>query len=268
MSASRGGSLTGRRRRPFPATAAAACVALFVAAPALAETWQVDLSVSFARGTYGSEETTSIVSVPLTVKNFFARGEASATFPFVSVDTQGEMLVIDGTPQDMAGGGGAGTVSGLGDIVVKGKFYALEERGSLPSLDLVARVKLPTAVDGLGTGEPDAGLGVDISHRLGARHLVLADAMYTFIGDPPETEYQNRVAWDLGLGWQPRPGATIAFYYDYRSSLKSSRGPERSALLFFSRRVRPGLRLYGLLEAGFTDAASDVGLTAGVKYSY
>lgn len=248
--------------------AAAACAVLLAAAPARAETWQADFSLSYLHGTYGSEETTTMVSAPLTIKRFFPRGEASASLPFYSIKTRGAVVLVDGTPQGAADANGPETVSGFGDIVVKGKIYVVEERGNLPSVDLAARLKLPTAEDGLGTGEPDAGLGWELSHRLGARHLVLADAMYTFIGDPPGVDYRNRLAWDVGVGWQPRPGATIALYYDYRSPLQAGKDAERSALIFASRRLRPGLRLYGLLEIGLTAAAGDVGLTAGLKYGF
>lgn len=243
-------------------------VTLAIAAPAQPETWQADVSVSYLRGTYGDEATTSIVTAPLTLKRFFRRCDASVSFPLVSVRTRGDALLVDGTPHGAADGDGKGTVSGLGDVVVKGKYYALEERGNLPSLDLAGRVKLPTAADGLGTGEPDAGIGVELVRRIGAKHLVLADAMYTLIGDPPGVDYRNRISWDVGVGWQPSAGATIALYYDYRSPLRASQGAERSALLYASRRLRPGLRWYGMLEIGLTEAAGDLGLTGGVKFGF
>jgi hypothetical protein len=66
-------------------------------------------------------------------------------------------------------------------------------------------MKLPTAADDLGTGQPDLGFGTEVSYRFGGYYFAMADLMYTFIGDPPGADYRNRVAWDLGVGWQPRP---------------------------------------------------------------
>ncbi len=234
------------------ATAIAIVIVLLVPAAARAETWQVDVSASYLEGTYGSTERTTILFVPLTVKRLFERGDLSASVPFASMGAEGEPT----------------RTRGLGDILLKGRLYAVEARGGRPSIDLAARVKLPTAAEGLGLGEPEAGLGVELARRLNARIVLMADAMYNAIGNSADTAYRNRVFWDAGFAWQPRRGATIAVYYDYRSALMEGRGSEQSILLFGSRRMRRGLRLYALLDVGLTAAASDLSLTAGVKYGF
>jgi hypothetical protein len=212
----------------------------------------VDVSVSNLEGDYGSGDQTVILYAPLTVRRLFERGVLSVSVPFVSTHTQGE----------------ATRTSGLGDVLLKGRLYAVAERGRRPSIDLAARFKLPTAAEGLGLGEAEAGFGVELSRRLDARHLLMADAMYTAIGDSPDTDYRDRVTWDVGVAWQPQRGVTIALYYDYRSALREGRVSEQSILLFGSRRVRPGLRVYALIDVGLTAAASDLSLTAGFKYGF
>jgi hypothetical protein len=241
-----------RRRRPATAVVATCVLLLVTASSAHSETWQVDVSASNLEDDYGGAEQTAILYTPLTVRRLFQRGDLSVSVPFVSMNTQGE----------------ATGTSGLGDILLKGRLYAVEERGRRPSVDLAARFKLPTAAEGLGLGEPEAGLGVELSRRLDATHVLMADVLYTAIGNSPDTDYHNRVTWDVGVAWQPRRGVTIAFYYDYRSALREGRGSEQSVLLFGSRRVRPGLRLYGLIDVGLTAAASDLSLTAGFKYGF
>lgn len=267
MAAARG-KFFGRCRRPFLRATVPAVfwVALLASGPARAGSWQADLAVSYLRGEYGSDATTTMLSVPLTLKYLLTRGEVSVAIPYVSMDTAGDVVVIDGTPQAVDGGDGA-SASGLGDIVLKGKYAALTQKGRLPYVDLVCRLKLPTAPEDLGTGEADVGFGTELSYRFGGKYFAMADLMYTFIGEPTDVSYRNRVAWDLGLGWQPQPAWILSLYYDSASSLVSR--PAATSLMFYaSHRLRPDIRLYALLDLGLSETASDVGLTAGVKYSF
>lgn len=254
-----------RRLAPLAAPALL-WVALFAASPARAGTWQADLSVSYQKGEYGGDESTTIVAVPLTLRYLLPRGQIAATVPYVSLESRGKVVVVDGTPQAVDGGDG-GSSSGLGDIVFKVKYEALEQKGRLPYVDLVCRLKLPTAHDDLGTGQADLGFGTELSYRFGGDYFATADFMYTYVGDPPDSDYRNRVAWDLGVGWQPRPGWTLSLSYDYASSLRSD--PAARSLMFYAgHRLRPKVRLFALLDLGLSDTASDYGLTAGVKRSF
>jgi hypothetical protein len=267
MTAARRVTLDRCRSTPLRAvTAALLWISLLATSPVRAASWQTDLSVSYQKGTYGGEETTTILFVPLTVRRLWTKGEVSVMVPYVDMETDGDIVLIDGTPQAVNGGDG-GSASGLGDIVLKGKYAALEQKGRLPYVDLVCRLKLPTAPDALGTGEVDFGVGAESSYRFGGEYFAMADVMYTFIGDPPGVSYHNRFAWDLGVGWQPRPAWTLSLYYDSASSLVSR--PAATSLLFYAaHRFRPDVRLFALLELGISDTAPDVGFTAGVKYSY
>jgi len=260
--------LRGRSRRLFLRAAAPVflLVALLNPSPARAGSWQADLAVSYLHGEYGSDETTAMLSVPLTLKYLFTQGEVSVMIPYVSMDTEGAFAVIDGTPQAVDSGNG-GSASGLGDIVLKGKYAAVKQKGRLPYVDLVCRLKLPTASDDFGTGETDLGFGTDLSYRFGKNYFTMADFMYTFIGDPPDVSYRNRFAWDLGVGWQPQPAWTLSIYYDSAGSLVSR--PAATSLMFYAgHRLRPDVRLYALLDLGLSNTASDFGFTTGVKYSF
>ena len=58
----------------------------------------------------------------------------------------------------------ADAACGIGDIIVRGRYYLLDERGWLPTIAVRAHVKAPTASAerGLGTGRPDEGVGVEV----------------------------------------------------------------------------------------------------------
>ena len=70
---------------------------------------------------------------------------------------------------------------GMGDIVVRGRFYVVDEHGWLPTVAVRAHVKAPTASaeQGLGTGEPDEGTGLEVSRTFASRTTAMVDGGYT-----------------------------------------------------------------------------------------
>ena len=91
---------------------------------------------------------------------------------------------------------------GMGDIIVRGRHYVLDERGILPTVAIRAHVKVPTASAerGLGTGRPDEGIAIEISRSLGAGTLAMVDGGYTVIGKPTDVDYNNTWWYDVGIG--------------------------------------------------------------------
>ncbi len=236
---------------------------------ARAADWQADVSVSFSEGDYGGDGDTTMFYVPLMLKRIFRSGDVSVTVPFIYLKSATGAVPVDGRPQS-DGTGQVESASGLGDVVLKGKYYAVEQEGALPYLDLVARVKLPTADEdrGLGSGQPDFGLGAEASWRFGRNYFLSADVSYTIVGDPAGVNYENRAAWNAGLGWEPVAGLTLAAYYDYRGPLQSGDGSARTLQLYAARRYRRVWRLYALAELGLSDAAADFGLTIGLRRGF
>ena len=104
--------MTPVRRRYFDSwrralVVAGVLAASFSPAPSRGASWQADLAVSYQKGDYGSNANTTIFSVPLTLKRIFAHGEVSVAVPFVSLKTEGSVVVVDGTPQPVEDGGGS-----------------------------------------------------------------------------------------------------------------------------------------------------------------
>ena len=114
--------------------------------------WQVGLSISSIKGDYDGDEDTSFFYFSTSIKRYLEKGDVTLKIPFLNVseDTQytgGKVEHLEGTEGS----------SGIGDITLKGRYYAVEQEGLLPFIDLVGSIKFPTANenDGLGTGETD-----------------------------------------------------------------------------------------------------------------
>ena len=110
---------------------------------------------------------------------------------------------------------------GMGDIVVRGRYYVVDERAWMPTVAIRAHVKAPTAdaERGLGTGRPDEGVGLEISRTFGRGFMAMVDGGYTVIGQPTGVEYNNNWWYDVGFGQNLGSDAVnlSVFFSEYRA---------------------------------------------------
>ena len=223
------------------------------AAPARGDAnWEFGAAVSCRVGDYGGAADETEFYLPFTLKRFFPRGDLALTVPALDVQSD----YPDGASESGVG---------LGDAVLRGRCYAVAQKGPWPYVDVVGRMKAPTAdeSEGLGTGEPDFGAGVEVSRWLGFSRFVFLDLLYNFIGDPPDMEYDDQRVASLGIGWQASPRLQASISYDYSSAIDPADEAARSIGIAISGRIERALRVYGVVEAGLSDGAPDLAWTIG-----
>lgn len=235
------------------------------AAPAGTDpTWEGGLSFSYMRGDYGQNRTSEIYYGSLMVKRYLDRGDITLTIPYLDIPSDGVTFV--GGTAESAGSGSGG--SGLGDIILKGRYYAVEQEGLVPFIDLVGSIKFPTANPdkGLGTGQPDFTVLSEFAWRLGeSAWTALAEMGYTFVGKPAGMDVKNRWLYSVGLAYDLDPKLTLSGYLDGRTAIFESSANPLSVLLMAQYKLQPDLRLDAMLELGLTDGAPDFGITLGVR---
>jgi hypothetical protein len=243
--------------------------------PALAESpkWKITQSITFESGKFGTETRSNSLYVPLTLKRYLKKGEISLTVPYVFVETNGLVTIVGGVPgQTRPQFGPAITIAdaGIGDLILRGGYYILEEDPGLFDLTLIGRVKFPTADEkkGLGTGEFDETLGLESSKRIKKRWVFFVDFYYTFIGDPPGTTLDDRIAYDVGISYQPFYELTLSFFYDESTSLLERHSPPRDIMQYAEYKATKKIRLfvYGLL--GLSDGSSAWGGGGGASLRF
>ncbi len=102
-----------------------------------------------------------------------------------------------------------GTSGGAGDLETTLTWELPTERRHRPAVALEGVVKWPTARRGeLGTGERDLALGVIVSKEL-VSFDAEANAVYTFIGDPPGVRLQNVLELSLAAEIHLRPSLDL-----------------------------------------------------------
>ena len=254
--------------------AGALAIALGFAPPAEAQIqppkWQIGTTPSFSTGRYGSDSATSIIYTPLTVRRLFRDGDFAVIVPITCVRGNGTVTVGSGgnSGQTDTAAGPVTTACGRGDIVARGRYYVVDEHGAVPTIAVIGHLKTPTASAslGLGTGKPDEGLGVEVSHSIAAGLLMMVDGGYTFIGTP-EGDDLNDVWWyDVGLSKRVANGrASVSVFFEEYAALVPGLTNARDILTVLSL-VRPGgWRLQLVWQVGLSDGAPDHGFTVGAS---
>jgi hypothetical protein len=202
--------------------------------PAKPQSASISLGAEFASGKYGTDVTTSSFYVPLIVAwSPTDRFDISLELPFIyqsndNVTThlfrnsqQGKITTKTlskggpggfgsafqqqgaGGPGGTAASGSSSAVDGLGDIIIRLGVIAANEGVRAPQIRPSLFIKFPTASSssGLGTGEFDAGVGVELTKCFGEIHLT-GEGLYTYQGKADGFGLKNYFSYSGGIGYQ------------------------------------------------------------------
>ncbi len=166
--------------------------------------------------------------------------------------------------------GSRATRGGLGDIVLRGRYFLVDERDWVPMIAVMGRVKFGTASasQGLGTGKTDEGAGLEFSKALTDNLLAFADTGYTVIGRAEGLNLRNQWNYDVGLGYYVTNAWLVSAYYEeYRSIVSGLQNP-RDLLLAMNLKSSDTLRFNASTQIGLSNGAPDYGVTAGLSLRF
>lgn len=261
------------------------------------QNWQIGFTPSYSTGKFGSNTTSSFFYAPLSIRRLFRDGDVTLIIPFVTATTDGSTTLVGGRPvvvQDNSGsnsGSGSSscepgedkpscltgrapgqkvTTAGLGDIILKGRYYVLEEKEYMPLIAVTGRMKVPTASasQGLGTGEFDYGFGVEMSKMLGEKWIAFLDGGYNIIGDPDGLTLQNQHWFDVGGGYYFTRDLLASVYYEEYRAITPGFVNARDLFFAMNYTVSSALRFNGGVTLGLSDGAPDYAVTVGTSYRF
>ena len=162
------------------------------------------------------------------------------------------------------------TTSGLGDIILRGRYYLVEEKGWVPLIAITGRLKLPTADEsrGLGTGKMDEGVGGEISKRLGDSWITFIDGGFNVIGRPDGLNLRNQWWNDVGGGYYFTKDLLGSVYFEEYRSLVSGVQNIRDVYFAMSYRASSEWRFNGGVSMGLSNGAPDYALSIGTSYRF
>jgi hypothetical protein len=162
------------------------------------------------------------------------------------------------------------TNCGLGDLVLRGRYYIVEERDWVPLIAVTARVKVPTASAdrGLGTGKFDEGIGTEVSKLLGEKWITFVDGGFNIIGKPDGINLRNQWWYDAGAGYYFTKDLLVSAYYEEYRSLVSGLQNIRDIFLAMNYTASPAWRFNGGVTFGLSNGAPDFAITVGTSYRF
>jgi hypothetical protein len=168
------------------------------------------------------------------------------------------------------------TTTGIGDVILRGRYYIVEEQDYVPLIALTGRFKFPTATasQGLGTGKFDHGYGVEVSKLIGQSWMVFFDAGYNFIGDPDRADgsgtlgLRNQYWYDVGTGYYVTKELLTSVYFEEYRALRQGLPNARDVFFSTNYRLSPAWRVNGGVAVGLSNGAPDYVASIGTSYRF
>jgi len=259
--------------------AISAALLLACISPAAAEDeprWSLSSSVNYSVGDYGTGKDTTFIYVPFTLGvKPIDRFTIGLTIPYIY--QTGETVVITGggvavrkNKQSQLGTATQNQVTsteqGLGDVLLKGQYVLLEETSVLPEIAPYLKIKFPTADSnrGLGTGEFDETVGVDLSKTLFPRFVSYVTLAYTFIGSPAGSSFDNSFGWSVGAAYLVAQPFSVFAFLDGSTAISSGQANPLEVRVGADYRVAQALKIFGSVSRGLSDGSADWGVSAGL----
>lgn len=221
--------------------------------PVMADTFSTAIGMDYSSGDYGTGTTSEIWYVPLVAKYETGPMIYKVTVPWLRI-TNPEV----GPNGDPLPGGCRDVESGLGDTVTSVDYALLDGSEGGVLLDLIGKVKFPTADESqcLGTGEYDYTAQIDIAKAFGPV-TGFATLGWKKFGDPPDTNFDDPVFVSLGFALPVAPRTSAGASYDWRQKVVSTGSEIQELTLFLTHKLSHEWKVQLYAVKGFSDASPD-----------
>jgi hypothetical protein len=236
-----------------------------------AGTTSISVGLDFASGDYGTAETTTTLTAPVSVKHVNGPWTLRASLPYVRAEgTFSRDLGIDDRGTDATGVvQGKRTETGLGDLTIAA-HYTLLDNPEGTSFELGGKAKLATADKDktlITSGENDYSVQLDVFRSLPELAL-FATLGYTIKGEPAGVDFKDPFYASVGLSVPVATGQSVGAAWDYRQKVVSSGNPVNELSAFYSRRFDPNNRMQLYVIYGLSDGSPDYGGGVVLTHSY
>lgn len=238
--------------------------------------WSLTTSFNYSEGDYGTDDDTTLIYVPVTLGvtplNWFT---LRLTVPYIRqtsqnvVSTGGGIAVRKEGQGKLARPAESTTEDGIGDVLLRASFIVVKEGELVPEIAPYLKIKFPTADEdrGLGTGEFDEAIGIDLSKRIVGNLFGYLTLAYTFIGDPPGTDFDDTFGWSVGASYAVTQPFSVYAFVDGATAISDQADPVELRVGAEYRLTRV-VKLTGSVTRGLTDGAADWGVSAGLALRF
>lgn len=239
---------------------AAAALAILATAPATAADLSVKTAPEFTTGKYGDTVETDVTSLPITATWRDDRLSLKAKLPYLVVTGPGEVVADIGPLGSREKR--RKTERGIGDLTLTGAYGIARDVGGLADIDLATAIKLPTASArrGLGTGQTDFAVELDISMPILPTLSFETAAGRRFIGDPAGVELRDIFYGSAQVTLDLTEQLSFGIEASGQQRVIAAAKPIVEVAVFADYRLSPDLTLGAQVFRGFTRDSVDIGL--------
>lgn len=221
----------------------------------------ITTGVDYSSGDYGTGVDTEILVAPVSARISTGDVRFSASIPYIRIKGAGSIVGGDSGPIIVDPNSPVTTRSGIGDLTL-GANYAIPENRLGVGVDFGARVKVPTAETGLGTGKTDVSFSGELSRTFGTV-TPFVQAGYRIMGDPDGIDLNN--VWFGSVGASAAVGRSVLLAsYDYREATSALAEESQEIFGALSTPLSKALNLTFYGSAGLSNGAPDYGVGAMV----
>src|SRR2546426_12417190 len=227
-------------------------------------------SVDYSVGDYGTGKDTTLLYVPFTLGvRPFDRFWLSVTVPYLYQHGQSVVVTGGGVASrkkqkgSLAQPATSTTESGLGDVLAKASLVLIPEKDFIPEVTPYFKVKFPTADKdrGLGTGEFDETLGINVSKLLIASLFGYVELAYTFIGEPSGTTLHNSFGWSVGAAYAIVQPFSVFAFLEGATAIAPGQDDPLDIRVGAEYRIIKALKLTGAVTRGLSNGSADWGVS-------
>lgn len=214
----------------------------------------------FSHGDYRSDQPTDVISVPFRVSYQRDAWSIHAQLPYlhmsgpenVLVIREGGEMLLEHSKKDIKR-------QGFGDLRLSSQYLMPWPSNKHTRWYLGGGIKLPTADEdeNLGTGEYDFHLYTGGYYRTG-RWIIDSKIGHQWMGDPPNTDYNNRTFFSLGNRYLINRSQSIGLAYRYKEASSDRSSDVQSLTTSFHQKLNYGWKVSFSAGMGFGDSSADV----------
>ena len=236
--------------------------------------FSLGVGFNYSSGEYGTSTITEILSIPVIARYDHGPWIFKLTIPYLSISggtsvVPGIGRVTSSNPKRRGDGASEATATGLGDIVASATYTAFYNSATTFGVDVTGRVKLGTADrdQGLGTGETDYGMQVDVYKTYGGV-TYFGGIGYTEPGSSPFIQLNSVLNATAGASYKLDERNSAGLSVDTRERASPSGSPQRELTAFWTQKIDSTWKMQAYVLKGFANGSPDWGVGASVAHAF
>jgi hypothetical protein len=219
--------------------------------------FSVSLGADYSSGDYGASEDTDVWAIPIGLKYRTGAWRFGISTSWLHVTSPN---TVDADGNFIGSGGKKTTETGIGDTHLSAAYTLLDDRDYLLGLDVIGKVKLPTADENkfLGTGKADYGLNLEVFKTIN-HWSPYWNVGYKWKGDPSGINYHNVWSTSLGFEYLVNHDLTLGAGYDWQQKVTQFSQNAQETSAYANYRLNDSNKLNFYLLTGYSNASPNWG---------